>query len=209
MIRTKNKRQRLNEKTKKFIKHVKEHLAKYNMKLVWGRGEFVQCGGYTSNAYFSEGDGVIKVARKNPYWLESLVHEYGHFLQWINRSPIYKNSHNAILNIDKWFQRENIAKNRLKKSFTVVREMERECEILACKLSKQYQLPINRRGYARRANVYIYSHWIMEQQQKFWAFRRDPMSSRYILSLMPANFRVHAHRKIPTKIQKALEGYLH
>jgi hypothetical protein len=48
----------------------------------------------------------------------------------------------------------------------------------------------------------------MEQEQKFWAFRRDPMTSRYILSLMPPNFRVHTHRKIPARIHKALAGYL-
>ena len=202
------KGQKLSKKTKNFVSHVKAHLAEHNMTLIWGRGCTVQCGGYTSNAYFSEYEGVIKVARKNSYWLESLVHEYGHFLQWLSSSPVYKNSNNAILNIDKWFKRKKITKTRLKNSFRIVREMERECEILSCQLSKKYHLPINRKGYAKRANIYIYSHWIMEQQQKFWAFRRDPMSSRYILSLMPSNFRIHAHKKIPNKIQKALEGYL-
>lgn len=193
---------------KRFIKHIKKHLAEYKMRLIWGQGYTVQCGGYTSSAYFSEDERVIRVARKNNLWLESLVHEYAHFLQWLDKSKIYKQSDSALTYIDKWFFREKIQKKRLEKAFYIVREMERDCEIRACRIAKKFRLPINLHGYARRANVYIYSHWFMEQEQKFWAFRRDPMTSRYILSLMPSNFRVHAHRKIPARIHKALAGYL-
>lgn len=206
------KRQEKNKHTIKFIDHVNAHLAEHGFSLVWGRGKGVQCGGYTSAAYFSEIEKVIKVARKNKSWLECLVHEYSHFLQFINKSKLYRNSDFAIMEIDRWFNREKISKtrlNRIRDHFNVVREMERECEIIACRVAKKHKLPINRKGYAKRANIYIYSHWIMEQKQKFWAFKRDPLDSKYILSLVPSNFRVHAHKKIPQKIKKALEGYLH
>jgi hypothetical protein len=178
------------------------------MTLIWGQGYTVHCGGYTSSAYFSEQERVIRVAKKNNLWLEALVHEYGHFLQWLEKSKIYKKSDSALIYVDKWFSREKIQKKRLENAFNIVREMERDCEIKACRIAKKFKLPINLHGYARRANVYIYSHWIMEEEQKFWAFRRDPMASKYILSLMPDNFRVHTHKRIPDKIHKALAGYL-
>ena len=49
---------------KRFIKHIKKHLAEYKMRLIWGQGYTVQCGGYTSSAYFSEDERVIRVEIK-------------------------------------------------------------------------------------------------------------------------------------------------
>lgn len=209
MIRHKKTHYNLNNKVKEFINHVKEHLAQYDMELLWGRGFTVHCGGYTSSAYFSEYQGVIKVAKGNHFWLESLVHEYAHFLQWLNNCPVFKKADKAIMNVDKWFSRKKIDQNELKKSFEILRTMERDCEMMACKIAKRFKLPINTNGYIKRANLYIYTHWMMEKHQKFWAFRRDPMNSRYILSLMPSNFRARSHKRIPTKIEKALEGYIY
>ena len=208
MIDSKVKHKDLSLSTKKFIKHVRKHLAEYGMSLVWGRGDTVHCGGYTSSAYFCEGEKMIRVARKNALWLESLVHEYGHFTQWLDGSKIYKKSDRAIINIDKWFNRETVGKVRLSKSFRTVREMERDCEIKSCRIARKFKLPIRSNGYARRANIYIYSHWIMEEKQKFWAYSREPMHSKYILSLVPNNFRTHTHKTIPVNIYKALSKYV-
>lgn len=190
-----------------FMKHVKNHLSEYGMKVIWGRGMSVHCGGYTSSAYFSEEEKMIKIAKNNDLWLESLVHEYGHFIQWVNSSPIYAKSDKAIINVEKWFLRKKMSKMKITKSFQILREMERNCEMIASKTAKRFKLPINKFGYAKRANIYIYSHWVMEEKKKFWSYRIDPFRSRYILSLVPNDFRTQTHKKIPEKIKHALLGY--
>ena len=60
---------------------------------------------------------MIKIAKNNDLWLESLVHEYGHFIQWVNSSPIYAKSDKAIINVEKWFLRKKMSKMKIKKSF--------------------------------------------------------------------------------------------
>lgn len=198
---------KLNKNVSRFISHVEEHLSQWGVRIIWGRGRSVHCYGYTSAGFFCDEDKVIKIASKNTFWLDTIVHEYAHFLQWIEGSHLFRKSGHAIHNVDQWFNREEITKKRLSRSFYIIRSMERDCEIRACRLARKFDLPIRKEGYAKRANLYIYTHWIMEEKRKFWAYKKDPMQSKYILSLMPNNFRMHTHKRIPPKILKALVGY--
>lgn len=200
--------QKISKKVRKFISHVENHISQWGVSLVWGRGSNIQCFGYTAAACFCEDDKVIKVASKNSFWLDNLVHEYAHFLQWIEGNKLFKLSGDAIIDIDNWFNKEEISKSKLSRSFYILRSMERDCEMKASKIAKKFKLPIRTQAYARRANFYIYTHWIMEKERKFWAYSRDPMESKYIMSLMPNNFRKQTHKSIPPKILKALTYYI-
>jgi hypothetical protein len=104
------------------------------MKLVIGRGKYVNAGKSRCEGYFNESEGVIKVAGSNQYFLQTLVHEYAHFLQYVNRVQVYLVSDKASLIVENWFNGKNYTEKTLKRAFLLVRAMERDCEKRALKL---------------------------------------------------------------------------
>jgi len=190
-----------------FVSHVKHHLAQYGMRLVIGRGKLLNCGGYRCEGYFNEGEKIIKIAKQATNFLETLVHEYCHFLQYINNSKIYLKSDKAILMVDAWFAGKEFNQEKLEKAFFIIRAMERDCEKRAIKIIKKFNLQIDTKMYAKRANCYIYSHFLMEKTRKFYAYKKSPYRSPIVLKIMPSSMAVLSHRTIPPKIYSMLESF--
>ena len=86
---------------------------------------------------------VIKVAGKTENFLAILVHEYCHFLQYLNNSKIYEKSHKAGYVVDNWLKGKNFDTKLVKRSFFLVRAMERDCEKRAVKVIKKFKLKID------------------------------------------------------------------
>jgi hypothetical protein len=191
---------------RRFVERVREHLKEHDCRIVFGRGKELNCGGYRAAGYFSDGDKELRVARKHTLWFEVLIHEYCHFLQWTERSPVYRKSdkYNAI--IDNWFNGKQYQSRVVDKAFDVVREMERDCEMRSIKLIKKHSLPVNVDRYSRMANCYIYVHYFMREYRKFWPFENDLMRSPSVLSQMPSNFRAQSHKKIPQRVYDVLSN---
>ena len=190
-----------------FVRHVKNHLAQYGMRLVIGRGKLLNCGGYRCEGYFSDKEKVIKIAKFGTNFMETLVHEYSHFLQYIGNSKIYNKSDKAILMVDDWFNGKDFDHQKLRRSFFIIRAMERDCEKRAIKVIKQFKLEIDIKLYAKRAHCYIYSHFLMEKKRKFYSFKKSPYRSPVVLKIMPSSMAVLSHKSIPPKIYSMLESF--
>ena len=190
-----------------FVSHVKNHLAQYGMRLVIGRGRLLNCGGYRCEGFFNDQEKMIKIARHSANFLETLVHEYSHFLQYINDSKIYKKSDKAILMVDEWFAGKNFPENELRRSFFIIRAMERDCEKRAVRLIKKFNLQIDEKLYTKRAHCYIYSHFLMEKTRKFYAYKKSPYRSSVVLKIMPSSMAVLSHKSIPPNVYSVLESF--
>jgi hypothetical protein len=191
-----------------FVSHVKNHLAEHGMKLVIGRGKMVNVGGYRCVGYFDDTEKVIKIAGQSQEFLSTLVHEYSHFLQYINKLKIYKKSNIAGYIIDDWFRGNEYPEKKLKRAFFIVRAMERDCEKRAIKLIKKFNLQIDPKMYAKKAHCYIYSHFMMEKTRKFYSYKKSPYHSPVVLKIMPSSMAVLSHRNIPPKIYSMLESFI-
>jgi len=187
-----------------FIKFVQSHVREYGVKIIWGRGKDVNCGGYRASALFDESNKVIRVARQSPLWLINLIHEYAHFLQWIDGSEIFRKSNNSGIIIDNWFAGKEYSAFILKRAFLTVREMERDCEMRAAELIRKYNLSIHKRTYIKYANLYIYTHFIMEDTRKYYSYKRSPYRSFRLLNAVSDSFKVKSHKHIPKNIYKNL-----
>ena len=190
-----------------FVRFVKQHLAQYGMKLIIGRGKFVNSGNSRCEGYFHECEKVIRIAGANQYFLQTLVHEYGHFLQYINQVEVYKKSDKAGIIVENWFNGKDYDKKTLKRAFLLVRAMERDCEKRALKIIDEFNLKIDKKLYAKRANCYIYTHFLMEKTRKYGTYKKSPYFSKYVLKIMPSNMAVLSHRSIPPKIYSMLESF--
>ena len=187
-----------------FIRMVRADLNDHGFTLVLGRGRSINCSGYRVGGYFSETMKEIRVATRSPSWLGTLVHEYCHFKQYTESE--FRPAGDAADLVDSWFSGVEYSQTRVRNAFWHIRACERDAERKAAKLIQEAQLPVNLDVYIRRANCYIYAHYIMERHRKFWAFQRDPFKSRTILAMMPNNFRSQAHESIPPAIDFALEA---
>jgi len=186
---------------------VKNHLAEYGMRLIISRGKLVNVGGYRAVGYFSEFEKVIKIAKNSSEFLSTLVHEYCHFLQFINQAKVYKKSDLAGYIIDEWFRGKEYAPEKLKRAFFLVRAMERDCEKRAIKIIEKFNLQIDSKMYAKKAHCYIYSHFMMEKTRKFYSFKKSPYHSPVVLKIMPSSMATLSHKSIPPKIYSILESF--
>ena len=191
-----------------FVRFVKKHLAEYGIKLVIGRGKSVNCGNSRCEGYFSEYEKIIRIAGNNQHFFQTLVHEYAHFLQYINKIQVYTKSDKAGIIVENWFAGKNYDKKTLKRAFLLVRAMERDCEKRAVKLIDQFNLKIDKKLYVKRAHCYIYSHFMMEKTRKFYAFKKSPYRSSVVLKIMPSKINVSSHKTIPPKIYSVLESFI-
>lgn len=197
----------MNKRNRQFVRHVKNHLAEYGMSLVIGRGKLVNVGGYRCVGYFDEGKRVIKIARNSCDFMSTLVHEYCHFLQCISKCKIFQKSDAAGIIVDEWFNGKDYPEKKLKRAFFLVRAMERDCEKRAVKIIKKFNLEIDSKMYAKKANCYIYSHFLMEKTRKFHSYKKSPYHSPLVLKIMPSSMAVLSHRSIPPKIYSILESF--
>ena len=187
-----------------FVKFVRDHLKQYGGKLIISNGKNVNCNGIMCPGFFDDRILTIKVAKNDPGFFSTLVHEYSHFLQYINDIKIYQKSDNASVIVENWLLGKNYKPEVLKRAFFLVRAMERDCEKRAMKIIKEFNLPIDPKHYAKQANCYIYTHFLMEETRKYWMYKKSPYSSKKIMKLMPSTMKVKSHKSIPPKIYWAL-----
>ena len=187
-----------------FVKFVRNHLEQYGGNLVIGKGQNVNCNGILCPGFFEDRQILIKVAGNGEGFLSTLVHEYCHFLQYINDIKIYKKSDKASAIVENWLLGKDYDTQTLKRAFFLVRAMERDCEKRAMKLIDEFNLPIDRKFYAKQANCYIYTHFLMEETRKYWMYKKSPYKSRIVMKLMPSTMKVKSHVSIPPKIYSAL-----
>lgn len=184
---------------------VRKDLSEYGFNLVIGRGKQINCGSRVSG-YFSEVTKEIRVARHSNDFLPTLVHEYSHFQQYAEGK--FAAAGDAADLLEGWFGGKDYAEREVSRAFSVVRSCERDAERRSVDLIKYYNLPVNLDLYIRRANCYIYAHYIMHRYRKFWAFKRDPFRSHTVLAIMPNTFRAQSHQILPAQIDTALESLL-
>jgi len=194
----------MTHKHRQFVSHVRKHLKLYNGKLVIGRGKAINVEGSRCSGCFDDNNITISVARKAPNFLDVLLHEYCHFLQWIQKSKIYNTADRHCSIVVDWFGGKEYSVKTIKKAFYWVRKMERECEQFAVKLIHKYDLPIDKKKYIKQANCYIYTHFIMEETRKFWMFKKNPYKNKAVQKTMPSNFKAQSHSTLPKNIRTAL-----
>lgn len=124
-------------KIKEFVRHIRDHASTRNVRLYFSPHGCIKDPDTPRGLYgyflhpSSKGSGKIVVASKNPMptVMHTLAHEYAHFLQWEERMACYV------------------------KNYYVAQE--RNAEIRAIKLLREFQIPIDLQVRERQALRYI------------------------------------------------------
>lgn len=188
--------------SKDFIQHVRNHLEEHNFKLIFAKSHQVNTGtGFRCSGFFDESKRVIRVAKKSANWLQTLVHEYCHFLDYLessNRQLVKEDKALAIC--EKYVRGDICPSKRVISAFRTAAHMEWKCDRRAVKIIQEWNLPINTTTYIREANLYVYLYHLYCKYRTFKA--KEP--STYLLRRMPATFRVRSYRGVPAGMEKSL-----
>lgn len=188
-----------NTKVQRFLNDVINDLKKLECTLE------IRCGNsksYSLSGYFDEEKKKI-VVYKDRKWLDNLVHEYCHFLQFKNKNKRYTTYHNQPFTptdiIEQWLKKKITYSTKVKKSFDLVRGDEAECETMAVSIIKKYDLPINLKNYKHTSNMYLIFYHCVEKTGRWNT--ENFYNNRKLKNLVPTNQKCMMYsKKVPQKV---------
>lgn len=160
-----------NENVQKFLDYVHSQLRKNKFKLILHMDNLKIGKNYVSG-YFSEDTKEIVISIKEENWLEILVHEFNHFVQFINNEEKYvllnQGESNFLIELWEWLDGD-IELNTKRKNllFKTVQEMELDCERKSVEMIKKFDLPIDIEEYTSIANIYIF-YYTYAKKNRCW-----------------------------------------
>lgn len=137
-----------------------------------------KCGGWF-DCYKRE----LRVAYKNDYGFEILIHEYCHFLQWKNDNNFFMKKYSGCDTIFNWLKGVDYTDSKLKKAFQDVIELEWDCERRSLQLIKNLKLPVDENLYIKTSNAYLLFYHIVKSERK-WS-KKSPYNNEKIVKLVP------------------------
>lgn len=191
---------------KEFIKHVRRVCKEYNVKFLLKNTKKIKisdnifCGGYFED--FSKKKGVLACAAKNKDYLLLLVHEFSHMEQWIEQTQVWKNAKHSG-SIDEWLDGKSIC--NINSKIDKVKMLELDCERRALENIKKFNLPIDLKIYAQKANSYILFYNYIKETRKWSKPGKAPYSevNRNLFEKCPSKIMNDKYyEKIPTRVYR-------
>jgi hypothetical protein len=102
---------------------------------------------------------VLTVQNYDDKWatnFENFIHEYCHYLQWKEQSPLYRDGLINLFLFDLFCQGKNAVFTE--EQLWHIQAMELDCEKRVDNLNKRHKLGIDMGRYTRVTNAYIYSY---------------------------------------------------
>lgn len=135
-----------------FFELARDDLKENKIKLSLRNSKRIKIGDDWCNGYFNKKE--LAVAAKSDSLVEIFTHEYCHFLQYKENSPLW----DAIQNNNIFYCIENRSfGKKWYDSICNTIAVERDCEMRVLKINREFNL-FNEVWYAKYANAYLYFH---------------------------------------------------
>ena len=146
------------------------------------------------SGYFSELDNEIVVGINTDSWIEVLVHEFCHYIQYTENCKEWQalemDNDNACNLMWLWINKEiELKEKEIDVIFKKVQSMELDCERRTVNLIKKYKLPIDVKQYITEANIYIYFYNFAAKNRLWFPSNIGPNSFKKLYSLVPKSMR--------------------
>lgn len=136
---------------------IREDLKDYGVNYVLEKSVFLAYSGDIKvRGYFSHEPLELRIASKNPEWYKILLHEYCHFLQYKEQTPIWREviNNNYFQKFDNWLNHTvELSESELNLVVDKIVELEKDCELRVIELIKKYNLGIE--NYEAEMNAYL------------------------------------------------------
>lgn len=160
-----------NKNVELFLKEVKTNLKKHKFKLVLSIDR-LKVGKNSVSGWFDECNKELVIGLNDPDWLPVLVHEYCHFLQFIENDETYTKANdeqNSLSNVWDWLDNnyEFDSEKDKDRAFREIIKMELNCEKRTIEKIKEYDLPIDLNEYETQAHIYLYYYLFAKKYRKW------------------------------------------
>lgn len=161
-------------------------------------GYVIMSGQIKCAGYFDSLGRELVVALNHSHGLETIVHEFCHFLQWDEQCEAWVNNCDSIEMVDLWISGEDIPD--IDTHISNVRNLELDNEIRSVNLIKNFglQSEINPERYTQKANAYIqFYNWLKISRQ--WPEPKNaPYTNERIINAMSTKFDMDYEKLDPT-----------
>ncbi len=141
---------------------------------------YVRADGFKCSGFF-DGSRLV-VATGVPDWLSILVHESSHMDQCLEGSPLWTDLDPHIGAVHEWLDdKEYSIRNKLE-AFRGVIGIELDAERRSLRKIRNYELPIDKKIYTKKANSYLFSY---TQAMKSRRWFPQPYTHEEIWKRMP------------------------
>ena len=149
----------MDEPTQAFLNYVESKLKKSRFKLILSMSD-VNVGRISVGGSFDESAKELNVGISDPDFLEILVHEFNHFIQWSEQEPLYLKISEGDSSMSEqlwaWLDHEiELPKERVSEIIQSIIDMELDCERRSVKMIKEFSLPIYLKEYIFLSYTYL------------------------------------------------------
>lgn len=192
-----------------------QELSKHNINIVLvnrkstiiPKENTVVSGGYFDHSNKKKISFVCVIGHPFKQWSPIFVHEYCHFLQWLDNDQQWKDYYKLNdKTIDKIFHNKPVTKEALEKNLNICKNLELDCEKRTVALLKKYKIDIDISEYIRNANVYIHFYNYMKQYRQWYTPNNVPYKIPALLNTASPTFYKN-YDEIPEKLLKEYEKY--
>ena len=190
-----------------FIQYVKDQCKAHGIKCDLRNTKYVKLSPSIRCSGYFDGDGMtLVVAMGRDDSLAILVHEYGHFTQWLDslagKFPLWKASHTPLINLNRWLEGEPV--RNMKKHLAVCRDLELDNEKRAVKLCREFNLSIDIPDYIKRANAYVQSYNWIYYTRRWSSPSNSPYKNDIVINAVSDKFNMR-YDKMSAKVHKAFK----
>ena len=187
----------MNRNVEHFIDYIKSECKAAGIKVDLRKRKYlVLSGNIRCSGYFDSEERKLVVAMNRKDWLAILVHEFGHFTQWMDQCKVWRTSGNSLNDIDDWLGGKEVP--NIKRSLSKCSDLELDNEKRSVAMIKAWNLPIDVKLYTQRANAYVAFYSYMYFTRRWCSPKLSPYSTPAIYNQFPTTFNMN-HKKLSKK----------
>lgn len=146
----------------------------------------------TSGFFRGDPDPELVVATKKPLssWFPILIHEYCHYLQWKEQSPLWRHHQEltSALGGDALFDwiegKKDLEEETLDELFSVTIALEKDAEERAVEIIRTRNLPVDIESYLKGARSYLLFYQFVRKHRLWFSAGKEPYGDEVILKMM-------------------------
>jgi len=194
----------MNKNTQQFVDYVKSECKANGIKVdLRKRAYLVLSGNIKCSGYFDSEERKLVVATKREDWLPILVHEFGHFTQWMDDCKEWRTSGTSLNDVDEWLGGKEVT--NIKKSLGKCRDLELDNEKRSVAIIKAWELPVDIKTYTQKANAYVQFYNWMFFTRRWCTPQNSPYKNPKIYGMMPTTFKMD-YKKMSPKYKKIFQA---
>jgi hypothetical protein len=194
----------MNKNTQQFVKYVKSECRANGIKVELRKRKYlVLSGNIKCSGYFDSECMKLVVAIDRQDWLPILVHEFGHFTQWMDDCKEWRTSGTSLNDIDEWLGGKEVP--NIKKSLGKCRDLELDNEKRSVAIIKAWDLPVDTKTYTQKANAYVQFYNWMYFTRRWCTPENSPYKNPAIYKEMPTTFKMN-YKQMSPKYKKVFQA---